>query len=157
MKATINSEKHYVHTPVTAVASGVRSNVTLVDVDNQLSDANDVRVGAIVKAVYVEMWADSATASKTVNACITKIVSNGATPSFAEMANMGSYGNKKNVLEFHQGLAPSNGNIIPLFRQWVMIPKGKQRFGLGDALTFSISATGASMNFCGFTTFKEYY
>lgn len=157
MKPTINSDKHYIHSAVFTTVSAARTILKLVTVDNALGVPADVRVGALVKAVYVEYWVDSATASKTVNAAIVKLPGGASAPTYAEMQNLSTYANKKNVLEFHQGLAPSGGNTIPLFRQWVLIPKGKQRFGLGDEIVFVISATGATMNTCGFATFKEYY
>ncbi len=157
MKPVINTEKHYVHVPVTAIGSGARVTLNLVTVSNSLALATDVRVGAVVKAVFLEMWVDSATASKTVNSSFQKQPSGAFAPTIAELGNMGTYINKKNVFQFHQGLAPSNGNIMPLFREWVLIPKGKQRMGLGDAISISIGATGATMNVCGFSTFKEHY
>ncbi len=156
MRPTINSDKHYVHLPVTVVTNGARTNVFILLADNSLAAATSVRVGSVVKAVYVELWVDSATASKTVSACVYKL-SDGTSPTFGEMSNMTTYSNKKNVFEFHQGLAPTTGNIIPLFRQWIKIPKGKQRIGLGDSIKISVAATGANMNMCGVFVFKEYY
>ncbi len=157
MKPVINTEKHYVQFPVFTVPSTTVGTAGLVSGDNSLANARSVRVGAVVKAVYVEFWADSATASKTINAMVLKQPSGAAAPTYAEMQNLTAYKNKKNIFEFHQGLNPSNGNIIPLFRQWVMIPKGKQRIGIGDDINFLVSATGATMNVCGFAVFKEQF
>ncbi len=157
MKATINSEKHYVQFPVQSTTSGTRDNLELIDVDNQLTNVNDVRVGAIVKAVYVELWADSDTASITGVFTIQKQPSDVQSPTFTEMQNLSTYPNKKNILITHQGLMPSSGNIIPIFREWILIPKGKQRFGLGDRIQVTIAAVGATIKVCGFCLFKEYY
>lgn len=157
VQATINSDKHYVHFPVASVASGARTSLTVLDVDNDLGNASSVRVGAIVKAIYVEMWADGDTASKTGFACITKLGGTQSGPTYAETLNMTTYLNKKNVLESHQGLMPSGGNQLAFFKHWVKIPKGKQRMGLGDTVKISISATGTAINFCGIVVFKEYY
>ncbi len=157
VRPTVNSEKHFVHYPIEAVASGVRVNKTVLSVSNALGSADAVRVGSTVKAIYVELWANGATASKTGFACITKSVGLGDFPTFAETANMGAYPNKKNVFETHQGIMPSGGNQMAFFRHWIKIPKGKQRMGLGDGIKITISGTGTVVNFCGFAVFKEYY
>ncbi len=157
VKPTINSDKHYVLTVKSAIANGVRSNIDVVTVDNDLLTQSDVRVGAEVKAVYLEYWVDSASSSFTVTACVYKRSSGAGAISFADLLNPTAYANKKNILEYHQGLTPSSGNIIPLFRQWVLIPKGKQRMGLGDTVSVAVGATGGTVNVCGFTTFKEYF
>ncbi len=159
VRPTINSIKHYVHVPVTVVNSGARTSfvVSTSVVAPATGNASDVREGSLVKAVYVEMWVDGVTASKTVNTCFIKLSAGSPVPSAAEMSNMGAYTNKKNVLEFHQGLAPSGGNIIPLYRGWIKIPKGKQRQGLQDVIRCVINAVGTNVNVCGFFTYKEYY
>ncbi len=157
MKSPINSDKHYVHNLSTTIATGVRAAVNLITVDNDLALTSDVRIGAVVKAVYVEYWVASDGEVDSVNACVTKIGGGQSGPTYTEMQAMSTYLNKKNVLEFHQGLAPATGNIISIFRHWIKVPKGKQRFGSGDKFTLSISATGGTISFCGFATFKEYY
>ncbi len=157
MRPTINSSKHVVHFPASSIASGVRANFTCVVVDNTFASAGAVREGATIKAVYVEMWVDGVTASKTVFGCITKVAGDGALPTYTETLNMGTYEQKKNVLSMHQGLAPSGGNQMAIWREWIPIPKGKQRFGLGDTLKITLAATGTTINLCGFVIFKEYY
>ncbi len=157
MRATINSEKHVIPQTVDSVASGVRTNINIVNADNALSNAFDVRVGAVVKAIYIEMWIDGVTASKTVIAQLTKIPAGQSGPTFAQMTSPSTYPNKNNVLEFHQGLAPTGGNLIPLFRGWVRIPKGKQRMAIGDQWNLSIAAVATTINFCGVFIYKEYY
>ncbi len=158
MLAPINTVKHYGHTSAFAITNGVRSVIVLVDaiVAPAVASAISVKEGAIIKAVYVEFWVSGVTAEKTVSACIVKLPGGSVSPTFTEMTNMGTYNNKKNVLEFHQGLAPTGGNIIPIFRGWIKIPKGKQRFGFSDQLILAVSANGTNVNLCGFTTFKEY-
>ncbi len=157
MRPVINTHKHYFHTPSTNTASGARANVDVITVNDARAAATDVLQGSIVKAVFVEYWVAGAVKLNTVNACIYKIPSGSVGPTYTEMQNMGSYANKKNVFAFHQGLAPADGNIVPLFREWIKVPKGKQRFGLGDKMRISISATGTTITHCGFSTFKEYY
>lgn len=159
MKPTINSVKHYFHTPATGVASGVAINIDIVKaIAKGATRANpfDVEEGAIVKALFVEYWVKADNPNFTVSGCIVKRPANAASPTFTEMGNMGSYPNKKNVFEFHQGLAPSGGNVVALFRHWVAIPKGKQRMGLDDRISMKFAFTGSAGDVCGFTTYKEY-
>jgi len=157
MKAVITSQKHYFHVPAAVVTSGATSRTNIVKVDDARATANAIQQGAVVKAVYVEMWVSGVTADKTVLGTVYKIPGGANPMNYADTLNLGSYDNKKNILSTHQGLAPTGGNIVPLFREWVLIPKGKQRFGLGDLLAIDISATGTNVNLCGFFTFKEYY
>lgn len=159
MLSPINSNKHFVHIPVTVVTSGARTQFTIAQAlarGAAVTASSDITEGATIKAIYLEIWVDGVTASKTVSACIVKRPAAVAGPTAAEMSNLGSYGNKKNVLEFHQGLAPSSGNQMALFRHWVRIPKGKQRFGLDDLIVIIINAVATNINVCGFMTYKEY-
>ncbi len=158
--ATINSIKHFAHFTASVVTSGTRTNrviISVVAAGAARALTTDVEEGAVIKAFYLEIWADGATASQTVSACISKQPAGSASPTFTEMSNMGAYVNKRNVFEFHQGLGSSGGNIVPFFRGWYKIPKGKQRFALGDDLRVTIAGAGTNVNFCGFATYKEYY
>jgi len=157
MKATINSDKHLVGLPVVGIASGARTFFPIVTVDNDLALASDVRVGAVIKAVFIEIWAASATANLTIISAFGKLPTGSAAPTFAEMLTLSAYAGKKNLLETHQGLAPSSGNVVPMYRHWIKIPKGKQRMGLGDVIGVTIAAVGATMTVCGIFVFKEYY
>ncbi len=157
MKPTINSNKHYVHFSAFNIAGSAIVNNVIVSVDDALPSAGSVRQGAIVKAIYLELWWDADLEGKTGAVSFQKIPAGGLSPTFAQHANMGTYQNKKNVLEFHQGLGPATGNVVPMFRHWIKIPKGKQRMGLGDVVNFSISAIGTEFHGCGFATFKSYY
>ncbi len=158
MQPTINSVKHYVHIPVINIASGAVQSIQLVKTVTAPATAasSEVREGAVVKAIYVELWASADAVDLTLNALIMKDVAGAALPSFTEMNNLGSYSQKKNVFEFHQGLGPSGGNIIPLFRGWIKIPRGKQRFGGDDFIFIMVSSTGTTIHVCGFATYKEY-
>ncbi len=159
MRPVITSNKHYVHRDAVAIAANSGLNipiVTAIAFGAAVSNAEDVVEGSVVKAVYLEYWVDGADASKTCTGMVIKIPGGGAMPTFAEVANLGAYPNKKNILEFHQGLAPSSGNQMALFRQWIKIPKGKQRFGLGDSLQVKFTCIGGAINICGFATYKDY-
>ncbi len=159
MLAPINTVKHYFHLPAVAITASATSVVILVDTVAKgaaRAAAVDVEEGAVVKAVFCEFWISGVTADKTATWCILKRPANVAGPTFAEMANLGSYPNKKNILNAGQGLAPTGGNVMNIYKGWLAIPKGKQRFGLDDKLTLVVAAVGTNVNLCGMVTFKEY-
>lgn len=160
MQAPINSIKHYVHAENTPVGSATRRLVEVVDAVAAPSDAQDVEQGSIVKAIFLEFWVKSGATDGNdtkFQFLIEKVVADQAPVTFTQMNNLGSYPNKKNVLYFSQGvLGDATTGSIPIVRQWFKIPKGKQRFGLGDSLSVAISATGFDIDSCGFSTYKEY-
>ncbi len=159
MLAPIVSEKHYVHTPSLGVASGAVATITIATAlakGTAIALASDVIEGEVIKNVYLEYWIKADNPNFTVGVCFLKRPAGIAAPTVAEMANMGAYANKKNVFEFHQGLAPSGGNVVPAFRGWMKIPKGKQRMGLGDILAMRVTFTGSPGDICGFATYKAY-
>lgn len=159
MLSPIKSIKHYVHTVATGVASGGLLSVTIVSAiarGQAIANSFEVQEGAVIKAVFCEYWIKADNPNFTVAAAIVKRPANVAGPTAANLATMGGYANKKNVLEFHQGLAPSGDQVMALYRHWIKIPKGKQRFGLLDKLVVTLTFTGSAGDVCGFSTFKAY-
>ena len=160
MRPIINSVKHYVQFPQAGTAaSGITIKTAAVAVAVVDKDApNEVTEGSILKAVYFELWAINSDATQQFGTCtIEKIVSNGPAMTVTNANNLNTYLNKKNVLWTFEGLYPSStDNPIPLIRQWIRIPKSKQRFGLGDRLVLNITAGGEITTSCGFMTYKEY-
>ncbi len=163
MLAPINTNKHYVHRTIVAVASGaIQSNpITLAVEAPATANAFNVESGSVVKAVHCEMWISGDEATDT-NSSFTLIVEKlnggGAAMTAANAANLGSYQNKKNILYTSQGnLAASidGAQAVPVIRGWVLIPKGKQRQGLDDSIILHIAAVG-SLKVCGLFTYKEY-
>ncbi len=159
MKAPINSTKHYVHIPIQSIADGARGSIILSTsvILPATAAANEVREGSVIKAIFLELWLSNDTADFTANACMGILQQGAAVPTFAQMNNMGAFEGKNNILEFHQGLAAADGNVIPMFRGWIKIPKGKQRQALGNETFCAASFTGSAGQFCGFATYKEYY
>ncbi len=157
MKAAINSDKHYIQTVATAVASGAVLTINLVKSDNDLAAVEEVRVGSTVKAIYLEYWVVGAAAKFTGNTAVIKRPGDLGNPTASEMANLQAYKNKNNVLVHHQGLMPADGNTIPMFREWISIPRGKQRMAQGDIISVSFAAVGTTVTVCGFATYKEYF
>ncbi len=158
MRAPITSIKHYVQKSLTTVTAAASERFIIVNaLETQSGDPDDVIQGAVVKAVFIEMWIRSQeTSPGAVLATLVKLP-DGQVPVFADMTALHDYKNKKNVLYHTQGLTnDSNADAIPFIRQWFKIPKGKQRFGLGDKLELVISAQALDANICGFATYKEY-
>ncbi len=119
-------------------------------------------VGAVVKAVYVEFWLLGEGAQPTfAMAFVEKSQGSSAKPDIATVRDMDNYTNKKNVLHMFQGIiGDSNTNPMPVIRQWIKVPKGKQRMGLGDQIRVVFGGLNPSMNesfeVCGFVIAKYY-
>ncbi len=162
MLAPINSVKHYVQMENATVASGARKGVVLVDATAApaTSNTSDVKEGSLVKACFIEVWIKSNATAGTdtkFQFSLEKIPTGADSASFTQMNNLQAYDNKKNILFYSQGvLGDLTTQAVPIVRQWFKIPKGKQRFGLGDRLVMNITATGFEINTCGFSTYKEY-
>ncbi len=160
MLAPINTIKHYVQLENLVVTAGTARVDSLVDAVNIISTPDDVIEGSIVKAVYIEVWIKSNISTGNdakFQLVIEKLVANSTPITFTQMNNLASYGNKKNILFVSQGvLGDQTTNSVAVVRNWFLIPKGKQRFGLGDNFSIAVSATTGDLNRCGFATYKEY-
>ncbi len=159
MRPVIHSEKHYVQITRSAVAAGARNIEDIININTIPSAVDEVHEGAVVKAVYFELWLlnDGNAGSQVVTVGKNNNDSNG--PSFAQMQALGLYPEKKNIFFTHQGLSSNDGIDPPMvvLRNWIKIPKSKQRFGLGDSLHLTIANPGANaLNYCGFALYKEY-
>ncbi len=162
MLAPINAIKHYVQADNATTTDGARRAIAVVTAVAQtgVTNVQDVVEGSLVKAVFLEYWfkgnAVAGTETK-FQLVIEKVVAGVASITFTQMNNLFVYANKKNILFYSQGVTGDlTTQSIPIVRNWFRIPKGKQRFGLGDSLVISISTTGATTNTCGFATYKEY-
>ncbi len=160
MRAPIVSRKHIVQHTVTQVLTATvdtKSEINAVAVQD-VNLAQEVVEGSIVKAVYIERWLSGTFALGSFVLIVEKSVAGQSTPTFTEMTTLDAYPNKKNILYTTQGLLPEdNVNPVPVLRQWLKIPKGKQRFGLNDKLRVVIAAIGGeSVQYCGLTIYKSY-
>ncbi len=161
MRPLIHSTKHYVQVSLSTATTGAIVNTAIVE-GVQVVDKNsvsEVEEGASVKAVYVELWLIGSVSNQFFTVILHKDPSGAGSPTPTEMAALGTWDNKKNILYCTQGLASNDGIAapIPVIRQWFKIPKGKQRFGLGDNLRLSVMSRGSDdIIFCGFFTYKEY-
>jgi len=161
LRPIVHSVKHYVQLPINQITTGsIENNILVEAVEGTLANlATEVVEGTLVKAVFIEMWLQNTGTLGEQILILEKVPQGGAGIVFAQAAIINSYVNKKNVLFVHQGLSSNDGVSGPqvLIRQWFKIPKGKQRFGLGDRLILSISNVSSNdLNRCGFATYKEY-
>ncbi len=159
IRPVIHSTKHYVQTPLTSVASSAIIQIDLVKgitAGAVPASTAEVHEGNTVKAIFLEYWISTTGVDGTAIAGVLKLPGGLHAPTVSNFNNLQSYLNKKNIFELHEGLVPSEGNQIAVFRHWVKIPKGKQRIGLGDEITFNLSAVGTAVQVCGFSTYKDY-
>ncbi len=162
MKAIITSQKHIVQRSLLLVQEQTKDIVLIANaVEAQSTTPVEVAVGAVIKAVWIELWFMGESAQPCTATWILEKTQNAVTGATqAQMQDLHDYNNKRNIFKMGQGLiGDSNSNPIPVIREWVKIPKGKQRFALGDALRFNISVIGETDNgleLCGFALFKEY-
>lgn len=162
MKAIINSVKHIVQRSLILVTEQTIINVGIAQtVTAEPTDPKHVVVGSLIKAIFFEYWLLGESAQPcTTTWSIEKLV-NSATPmTQAQGQDLDSYDNKKNILKCGQGwIGDSNSNPIPIIREWIKIPKGKQRMAQGDSWKFNISCVGEADNgleVCGLAVYKEY-
>ncbi len=163
MLAPINSVKHYVGQPLFTVGVGASVTLELVDVVAAPVSTNREKCneGSLVKAIHVEYWILSDGVSGTVTTfimTIEKSPSNALDPAFSDMLNLGGYANKKNILYTTQGIVASDtvGQAVPIIRDWIKIPKGKQRMGQEDRMLITFASVNQIMHVCGMAIYKEY-
>ncbi len=160
VRPMVHSTKHYVQQSIGTSVPGTPTNTALVVgvkvVDKDV--VSDVEEGTSVKAVYIEQWLRSAaTAASSFVFIVVKRPAGVQAPTDAELAALGDYDNKKNILFTSQGLVNDvDSTALSVHRGWLGIPKSKQRMGLGDIVSWHLRAVGQSINFCGFSTYKEY-
>ncbi len=162
MVAPINSLKHYVPRPSIVIATGAITNFVAIDAVKAPATAasKEVVEGAVIKAVYVEMWIGSNEAAGSESQFVLTVEKKRdqeADMTNAQALNLMDYPNKKNILYTTQGIVGSLAvsGTIPVVRNWILVPKGKQRFGRDDQFLINVAAVGA-LQLCGITTFKEY-
>ncbi len=160
MRAPIVSSKHIVqHTQTNVATLTVATQIECTSVHIQdVNAGNEVQEGSVVKAIFLEYWLISNVDLGSFVLIVEKAQGLQANPSLTNMTTLDAYANKKNVLFITQGLVPEdNQNPIPLLRQWIKIPKGKQRMGFGDKIRVSIAAiSDQQLTFCGFAVYKSY-
>ncbi len=162
MLAPLVTIKHILNKENATINSGARLNIELVQgvVQTGVSSVTDVVEGSLVKTVYIEIWLKSNASAGTntkFQVVLEKVMGATAAITFTQMNNLMTYPNKKNVFYITQGvMGDLTTGSLPIMRGWFAIPRGKQRFGLDDQLVLSISSTGAVIQACGLSIFKEW-
>lgn len=130
MKAVINSVKHIVQRSLQEIEEQTLLNVSLAGTTTaEPTVPQDVVVGSVIKAFYLEYWL-LGNASQPVIATwsIEKVPASATAMTFTQGQNLHDYPNKRNILRTGQGIVgDANSNSIPIIREWIKIPKGKQR------------------------------
>ncbi len=163
VRPTINSEKHYVAQSLDTVDDNTIKSRAIASAAVNPSTQQQVRVGSSIKALYIELWLLAASSQPVFQiTTIEKIVAGADTMTTEQASNLHTYPNKKNILFTTQGLVgDANSNPIPVLRQWIKIPKGKQRMGLGDTFYINVAARGEAggnnLEMCGMFIYKEYF
>lgn len=161
VRPTVNSQKHILQSSLFSVAGTSIVNVVPLIVDESPAGTQQVAVGTTVKAIYCEYWVQGeATQPTTVNITVEKLESGAANMTFIQSQDLFGYSNKKNIFYTTQGIVgDANSNPIPFLRMWIKIPKGKQRFGLGDSLVVNIACITPDpdgLEVCGMALYKAY-
>ncbi len=160
VRPTINSKKHIVQTSITSATPGAVTKLVLIDAQQGASPSvpTSVEVGSIVKAVYIDLWFIGSSSQPTTMTCtLEKTVAENPDMTFVQSQQLYTYPNKKNIFYSTQGfVGDANSNPTPFLRTWYKIPKGKQRFGVGDGLRLNITGITETTEFCGLCIYKEY-
>ncbi len=161
MRPVINTEKHYIQTSLSGIASGAILNIKLIEgIAASATDAISVREGARISAIYIEMWIQTDDAALGSSIITLEKLSGASDSNMAagDSAALNSYDNKKNIFYTQMGLTPNNVTYpMATIRGWFKIPKSKQRFGLQDRVMLNVHAQSNGLTICGFATYKEQF
>ena len=160
VRPMVHSTKHIVQYSIATVTGGAVVVNNLAHSVAVLSKnlTFEVEEGSSIKAVYLELWARAgSTTPSSGQMIIYKKVGDSTNPSTTDMAALGNWDNKKNILYTTMGLFnDQDADATILFKGWIKIPKGKQRMGLGDAINFAVFTPTIDLQICGFCVYKEY-
>ncbi len=157
----ISSNKHILQFVRAGIAQAAIANNVIaksVAVPDSAATASEVKEGSVIRSVFVEMWITSDDATQgAVVVTLEKKPSSHPVMTNTQAFALNSYTNKNNILFTSQGLTPPNlQSGIPYIRQWVKIPKGKQRMALNDQLILNIAPDGTDgCTQCGLSIYKE--
>ncbi len=159
MRPKVHTEKHIVQNSLFAVASGAITNTVIANSVAVPVGANQVREGCSISAVYIEMWLTSDdTAAGTCIVTLERLSGGQPLMTAAVSALLNDSLNKKNILHSQMGLlGPNTQYPMSVVKGWIKIPKGKQRFSLGDRLVLNMHGQSNGMAGCGFFIYKEQY
>ncbi len=160
VRPVVHSTKHYVQQSIATVAGGAVLTETMIAAvaRDDINVVAEIAEGSIVKAVYIEVWARAGSATPASGQfVIYKKQSDTTDPTATEMAALGDWNNKRNIFYTTMGLInDQDADAIALFKGWIKIPKGKQRFALDDQFKWAYFTPTIDVQLCGFATYKEY-
>ncbi len=161
MRPRVHTEKHIVQRSLGAVAAGAIDAFDFAVAVSLPTAGNSVHVreGSTISAVWLEMWisGDDATQSSAI-ITLEKLIGSSAPMTAAESASLNAYDNKRNVFHIQMGLIPPDIQYpMASIKGWFKIPRGKQRFSLGDRLALNIHGQSNGVSFCGNIIYKEQY
>ncbi len=163
MRAVINSVKHIIQITPTTTAAGAVQKITLCEGTGQgdlpANNVVEVRAGAVVKAVYCELWITGDGTESSSSTWIFRVRPPGeGNMTFGEINALQGFVGKNTVLFSGQGLVPPNTqHPMSIFKGWIKIPKGKQRIPLGGQLEIVVSSITNGVTVCGLFIYKEYF
>ncbi len=161
MKPKVHTQKHIVQFPIASITAGATNPmvVALAVLEGAKTTNSDVEVGSDISAIFVELWIQSATVSGSFTLTVEKRVANATAITAAQMAGLHDYDNKKNIFFSSQGLTSDGDGAgpVPILRQWIKIPRGKQRMAQGDSIVVNLLAQATDIQRCGLTVYKEQF
>lgn len=162
MCPVVNTEKHYIQVSLASISAGAILNTKVIEAVSApaAAEADEVREGAKISVVYIEMWIQTDDANLGSSIITLEKLSGASDTNMTttESASFNSYDNKKNIFYTQMGLTPGNATFpMVTIRGWFKIPKSKQRFGLQDRLMLNIHGQSNGLSVCGFMLFKEQY
>ncbi len=162
MRPVIHTIKHIVQKTNTSITNGAITNLIIADgaVAPATATTSEIIEGSKVATVWVEIWLLGGGSSGIDTQFILAIEKVPASMvggmSFGSITNLMAYANKNNILHVSQGVIGDNGTqSIPIYRGWLKIPKGKQRFIANDRLIANLTTIGADMQSCSVFVYKE--
>lgn len=137
------------------------SNLPLADaVVAPSGSSTQVRIGASIKAIYIEMWYMSDGQQPSIQTTTLEVMPDKTQNMTVVQSNdLHAYRNKNNLLYVTEGLVgDANTNPIPVLKGWFKIPKGKQRMSQDSAIKLNIeNPSSEGLSICGQAIYKEYY
>ena len=146
-------------TGINAGANAIVNNTPVLADDVRSGASTSVTIGSMVKAIWVELWILGTGQQPSIfQVTLEKVQDTTLNMSHADALGLHNYNNKNNVFYTTQGLVgDANTNPIPALRQWIAIPKGKQRMNQDSAFKLNVANLTATddFEFCGTCIYKE--
>ncbi len=163
VRPVVNSIKNDISflTGLTAGANTV-VNLAIAEDAPTTADADSVRNGSLVKAIWLEFWVSNAAThtigvSTAFEAYIMKNPGNNLTGPVP--GTVGTSNEKKFVIKGWKGLTGDRLAGFPAYswKGWIKIPKRYHRMGTDDKWQLNVLATGVDQILCLHIVYKWYF